>query len=95
MILATERMRIMTDNEKYIFEELVIEGQSRVRNDFHRAVAAIAEQDHSVARTHIHLTALAQVAAYGLAEWHSPQEAANIFRKMADRLEAGAPQQKH
>lgn len=77
----------MTENDKYVLEELVIEGQARVRNDFHRAIAAIAAQDHSVARTEIHLTALAQVAAYGLAEWHDPEEAARILRKLADHLD--------
>jgi hypothetical protein len=66
MILATERTQNVTQTEKYIFKELVREGQSCAQNDFHRAVAAIADQDHSVARTHMHLTALASFAAYGL-----------------------------
>ena len=78
----------MTDAEKYLLEELVIEGQARVRNDFHRAIDAIAEQEHSVARTEIHLAAIAQAAAYGLAEWHGPQEAQRVLRKMADALDA-------
>lgn len=78
----------MTDAEKYVLEELVIEGQARVRNDFHRAIAAIAAQDHAVIRTEVHLTAIAQAAAFGLAEWYGPQEAQRILRKIADALES-------
>ena len=80
----------MTDAEKYALEEIIIEGQARVRNDFHRAIAAIAEQDNATTRTEVHLTASAQAAAYGLAEGYGPQEAQRILRKLADRLDAGA-----
>jgi len=77
----------MTEHEKYALEEIIIQGQARVRNDFHRAIAAIAEQDNATARTEVHLTASAQAAAYGLAEWYGPQEAQRILRKLAAALE--------
>ena len=77
----------MTDADRYVLEEIIIEGQTRVRNDFHRAIAAIAEQDNATTRTEVHLTASAQAAAFGLAEWYGPQEAVRILRKLADALE--------
>ena len=77
----------MTDADRYHLEEIIIQGQARARNDFHRAIAAIAEQDNATTRTEVHLTASAQASAYGLAEWYGPQEAVRILRKLADALE--------
>ena len=74
-------------NDQIALREIAIEERCRVRNDFHRAIAAIGALPHSAFRTEVHLAALLDAAGSGLASWHGPDAAAATLRRMADRIE--------
>ena len=52
--------------DQIALREIQIEQRFRVRNDFHRAIAAIAALTHSAFRTEVHLAALLDAVDNGL-----------------------------
>ena len=52
--------------DQIALREIQIEQRFRVRNDFHRAIAAIAALPHSAFRTEVHLAALLDAVDNGL-----------------------------
>ena len=84
----------MTNDEKYILEEIVIEEtDAGHKPSCPGALDSLAHRDHATARANAFVSASIHGATYALREWVGPQEAAAVLRKFADAIDVQAATQ--
>jgi len=71
-------------------QELAIQETHRAHQIVDALVAGLQQQDNAMERTDFALASMVTATARALSVWMSPQEAAEVLRRGADKIEAEA-----